>query len=97
MQSVSHKNIFAAIRWQMVASLADNQRRQKAWPGDALFDGLHGNQCRGDSALATRADVFFQMMVVNFQLPGNKFQDTTELLADACLFALTHTADFLVR
>ena len=94
-QPVSHENIFAAIRRQMIAALADNQRGQKAGPCDALLDRLQWDRCRRDSALTAGAGVFLQVVVVNLQLSGHELQHPTDLFADARFVALANTTDFL--
>lgn len=96
-QSMPHQDILAAIRGQMIAALADNQRCQQTGTGDAPVDRLVGNRRRGNSALPACARIFLQMMIVNFQLPGNELQHPADLRADARLLFLAGTADFFFR
>ncbi len=86
-----------AIRRQMIARLAHNQRRQQTGASNAFFDGLQRNGCRGDSALTAGAGILFQMMVMNLELPRYKLQHATDLFADAGLVALANTADLFFR
>ena len=94
---MSHENIFAAIRRQMIAALADNQRGQQAGSCNALLDRLQRNRSRRDFALAARAGVVLQMMVVHLQLSRHKVQDPTDLFTNAFFLAFALTADFLFR
>ena len=81
----------------MIAGLADNQRRQQTGPRNAFLNRLQRNRCRCDSALTAGAGIFFQMMVMHFELPRHKLQHATDLFADTALFAMTDIADFLFR